>query len=407
MIPRSRGAIPITVALLVVGCLLLSTIPMSTRAAEITDCYAIADEHILPDGTKDGADTLVRMDFTTGQTTIIGLTGTRNIETMTFGPLGVLFAVDEDQVGTVNLTTGVFTPLSLPIGVATGSVNHLIRDVDAIAYSPFSGLTWAAERREPGNDFLFAVDSTMGYAIANTLREIPSITDEDGNALANVDDFSVDPVTGVFYAAINMDNAIGGTLATIDVATGTATRISTFRYPVPYPANPALAGTVIDDIEGLSFYNDGKLYASAGNNGPDDNDKNQLFQIDLATGTGISLGAFPPEVRDVEALGCLTRDLPPLQTPTPTNTFTSTPTSTSTATPTPTGTLTPTPTGTLTATPTATATDTPTPTATDTPTPTPTLKTPTALEPGKQPVIGPGPERAWKYKVNLPSINTR
>ena len=75
---------------------------------------------------------------------------------------------------------------------------------------------------------------------------------------------AIDPVTNVTYATSEV-----GALYTVDQATGLAAQIAPFRYPNPYPDSPLLAGQLVDDMEGLSFFNDGQLYGSTGNNGPD------------------------------------------------------------------------------------------------------------------------------------------
>ncbi|MCB0142733.1 MAG: hypothetical protein KDE50_22720, partial [Caldilineaceae bacterium] len=98
--------------------------------------------------------------------------------------------------------------------------------------------------------------------------EVTSIIDMDGRRRDDVDDIAIDPVSGIMYAAINSGGA-GGELAIIDPATGVAARVATFRYPDPNPQDPVTSGQIIDDLEGLSFFNNGQLYGSTGNNGPD------------------------------------------------------------------------------------------------------------------------------------------
>jgi protocatechuate 3,4-dioxygenase beta subunit len=70
-----------------------------------------------------------------------------------------------------------------------------------------------------------------------------------------------------------------------------------------------LAGQNVHDVEGLSFFNDGQLYGSTGNNGPSLSDRNKLVRIDKVTGVTTILGAFPAGLQDYEAVACLTADV--------------------------------------------------------------------------------------------------
>ncbi len=133
-----------------------------------------------------------------------------------------------------------------------------------------------------------------------------------GQLLGDVDDISFHPATGDLYGLLNTNGA-GRRLVTIDVNTGGIDTGEVIRYPDPYPQNPALAGQIIDDIEGLSFFNTGQLFASTGTNGPDPVDLNSLFEIDIAAGTGELIGPFPNQPpgaapRDYEGLACLTAE---------------------------------------------------------------------------------------------------
>ncbi len=290
--------------------LLMLLLAPRTASAQATpydftkQCFAIADEVT---GNGGNPDTFVRLDRTTGQSFVIGLTGTTGIEAMSFGPDGVLYAADTGQLGTVDVTTGQFTALPQPFGTAgNGATNIDLTDVDSLAYDMQLGILFGANRGSDP-DILFAVDPMTGAHIPEFFGPgldyvvVPTLYDEANDALDDVDDLAIDPVTGVMYASIN-DGGTGGVLATIDPVTGIATRIATFRYPAGNP----LAGQVVDDMEGLAFFNDGQLYGSTGNNGPDNNDKDKLFRINKDTAEATMVGMFPAGNQDYEALDCLT-----------------------------------------------------------------------------------------------------
>ncbi|HXF62100.1 MAG TPA: SdrD B-like domain-containing protein [Caldilineaceae bacterium] len=313
--PYHRRLAPVLLAALCF-CLLPGVVAaqLVTPASHIGPvCLAIADELDPGQGGSD-PDTLVQLDRNTGQTQIIGQTGTTNIEDMAFGPGHQLYAADGGQLGIVNIATGQFTALSQPAGTGSGSEGSIVfNNFDGLTYVPDEHIFYATHRRGLANDLLVALDPDTGAHIPDHFGPgidylvVPTLPDEQGDPLPDVDGLARDPVTGIIYAAIN-DSGRNGVLATLDVTTGVPTRIATMRYPVPYPPAPALAGTIIDDIEAISFFNDGQLYASTGDNGPDPIDLNSLFQIDTVTGVGVRIGRFPAGTKDIEALGCLTAE---------------------------------------------------------------------------------------------------
>ncbi len=292
--------------------LVLLLVPQPASAQSPTydftqQCFAVADE--LTGGTDgDDPDTFVRLDRTTGQSFVIGLTGTAGIEGIAFGPAGVLYAADGGQLGIIDVDTGIFAPLAQPFGtVGNGVTDVNLTDVDSIAYDMQISILFGTQRRSSAPDALFAIDPATGAHIPEFFGpgidyvEVATIVDEAGNSLSDVDDLAIDPVTNVMYASINAGGR-GGVLATIERTTGATTRIATFHYA----PSSSLAGQVVDDIEGLAFFNDGQLYGSTGNNGPDDNDKDKLFQIDKETAQAVLVGSFPSGQQDYEALDCLT-----------------------------------------------------------------------------------------------------
>ena len=272
-------------------------------------CFAVADERTLAGGAEDSQDTLVHLNVVDGTTDVIGLTGTTSVEAMTFGPSLQLFVANGRQLGTLNIANGQFSSSSQPFGTAGGIAGEVeLTDVDGLAYSLSRNILFGVHRRGSGMpDLLFAIDPATGAHIPDYFGPpagpktdyvvVPIVVDESGNNLSDVDDIQINPVTGILYGAINTGGR-GGVLATIDIDTGAAARIATFRFP---------DGEVIDDIEGISFSNDGSLYASTGDNfGGDPDDLNRLFNIIPATGLGTPVGLFPAGPKDYEAVACFT-----------------------------------------------------------------------------------------------------
>ena len=202
-------------------------------------CFAVSDES---GATQD--DTLVRLNRATSQTETIGAgTGTSGIEAIAFGPNGILFAADADQLGTLDMDTGVFTALAQPFGTAgSGGTEISLRDVDSLSFDITGNVLYGAHRRGSGDpDLLFAINPNTGAHIPEFFGAgvdyvpVEVIADEAGNLLDDVDDIAVDPQNGDFYAALNKGGT-GGILAVINPQTGAARRISTFNIQIPIQA---------------------------------------------------------------------------------------------------------------------------------------------------------------------------
>lgn len=279
-------------------------------ADNVSGCYAIADERVV-NNVPDSNDTLVKLDTSTGTPTVIGLTGTAGAEAMAFGPGLTLYTVEGDSLGTLDINNGAFTAFPTPLGIATLNpplTPNPPADVDGLAYSPTRGLFFASVRRmlNDAPDLLFAIDPATGqierdYFGPGTDYMVVQPVGVQGALLTDIDDLALDPVDDVLYAAMN-SGTYGGEFVRIDPSAQTVTPLVQFRYPQDHP-DPTLKGQVIDDIEGLSFFNSGLLYGSTGDAAPL-KDRNRLFEIDPADGTGTVVGQFPAGLGDYEALAC-------------------------------------------------------------------------------------------------------
>ncbi|CAN5862804.1 hypothetical protein BH10CHL1_BH10CHL1_15890 [soil metagenome] len=298
------------------GCLALMLailfLPIAAHAQSIqpdpTVCYAIADNQgNLPSGVKaDNQDELVQINRTTAATTAIGATGTTDIESMTFvlhSGVNTLYAANGGTIGTVNLATGVFTAIG-PAGSGVGSVGTVkFNDLDGLAYDPSEDVIYASLRVDNSNDLLLKLNVATGAHIPNAFGAgkdylvVPAPVAEP--TWQNVDDLSFDPTTGKLYATLN-DSGTGGILVVLNKTTAALTEMGTYN-------DLATPGNFVDDIEGISFFNDGNLFATTGNNGPDKKDINKLWWINKQTGAASLIGPFPTSFVDYEALGCLTQ----------------------------------------------------------------------------------------------------
>ena len=275
------------VSLLALASLELTSKPV--QAQDIDACYAVADNG----GVPGSLDTLVTLDRVTGVTTLIGYTGTNNIEAIAFAPGGgTLYAADDNELGTLNMTDGTFTAVGGEFGSGNGAAGLVeFSDVDGLSYDAGSGILYGTDRRdEEAPDLLIQINRSTGAHVPNAFGPGVDYVEIDGpGLLGDIDDIAVDPITGVMYAASNLGGD-GGVLVTVDKATGAGTVVGEFG---------------VDDIEGLAFFNDGQLYGSTGKDGQDPSTRNQLYRIDETTAAATLVAPFSQFV-DYEALDCLT-----------------------------------------------------------------------------------------------------
>ncbi|MEZ4860792.1 MAG: hypothetical protein R3C14_05770 [Caldilineaceae bacterium] len=269
------------------------TLPLAIHA--LNTCYAVADE----------GDRLVSLDKTDGTTSDIGGTGVQDIEAIAFAPSSaILYAANADTLGTIDIITGKFTAIGL-FGTGNGVAGLApLQDVDSLSWNLATNILYGVSRREIDEatgqalpDVLFQIDSATGAfrpgVFAGADYVVVGVTSKDE---ADIDDIAFDPVTGILYGIANSGGE-GGTLVIIDPTTGAITEIG----PMSDASDPS---NVIDDMEGLAFFNDGQLYGSTGNFTI--TESNRLYRIDKATGLTTLVGPFPSNYRDYEALDCLT-----------------------------------------------------------------------------------------------------
>ncbi len=246
-------------------------------------CFIVADDG----GAGGGDDLMIRINRITGAETAVGIgTGTDNIEAIATDPFTrTVYAADSAGLGTLNPTTGVYSAIG-SFGTANGSRGPWsINDVDSLSLDPFSGVLYGAERNDPTNDLLIAIDAASGSVISNFFGPgedyvvIPAVSN-----LIDIDDVAIDPFDGRMYAIAN-SGGVDDRLVRIDKATGAATDVGALG---------------VGDMEGLGFDNSGRLFGTTGTG-------DALYDIDKTTGAAsnprpLSIGD------DYESFDCLTCD---------------------------------------------------------------------------------------------------
>ena len=228
----------------------------------------------------------------------VGMTNTTSIESIAYDPISdILYAFDAGDFGVIDQATGAFTVIVAgPIFSSNGAYGAiLLDDIDGLSYDPVRDVLWASHR-ESGltPDVLFQVDPNTGMLIPNAFGPgvdyvvVPSIVESSGSTAGDIDDIAYDPYTGVLYAIQNQAGS-GGTLTTIDLMTGAPTIVGSFG---------------VDDMEGLGFTYLGELFGSTGNNGPNPNDSNRFYNIDINTGLATEINGISDVRVDFESFDC-------------------------------------------------------------------------------------------------------
>ena len=119
-VPKWLLAVPLFVVLALTPQIALAQTPPYEF---IDQCFAVADE--LPGSSQPANRYAHTSHRKTGQSFVIGQTGSTNMENLAFGPGRTLYGVDGGRLGTLNTITGAFTALPLAIGTGRGSAGKI------------------------------------------------------------------------------------------------------------------------------------------------------------------------------------------------------------------------------------------------------------------------------------------
>lgn len=237
-------------------------------ADPLVDGIRIHDPIAVYTWADDGTDRLVRMDSrdnfdSASNASFVGAapSGIGSIEAMALDPnSGTLYAIDEDYLGTINLSTGAFTAFSDRIDA---DLAITISDVDAMSFDPVTGELWGVD--SVGNE-LIKIDTSTGKAITNAFGSNDYLVVPGGG----IDDIAIDFSGDIFASAASQLESI-----TINSSTWAVTRslIGTFDF----------GATNLNDMEGISVDQNGRLWGTTGNNDASIYD-NRIWEIDKETG---------------------------------------------------------------------------------------------------------------------------
>ncbi len=282
---------------------LASAISMIAAAGDdrVEVCYAVADGASPGLDQGAGPDRLLRLRPNGTGLSLVGRTGSSWMEAISLNRAqNVLYAASRDTLGTIDTSTGEFLPIGRARTCESPNGTVFLNDFDALAWDIDNTTLWAVERdgvpsdvRTQTGEFLMQLDPSTGAPVGGTCIELTSSAPEI-TARTDVDALTFTP-DGRALASVNSGSGRGNQLVEIDVSTGNVTPI---------------AGTDVDDIEGLHFTESGVLL---GTTGLSTNAPNSLLAINPATGVTAFIGdpgllevplADGTVTSDIEGISC-------------------------------------------------------------------------------------------------------
>lgn len=228
---------------------------------------------------SDSTDRLVLVvDRSDGSTSVdVGPFGASLIEALAKEPFtGVVYAANANQLGTVNLDTGAFTPTASTFGTAFAANGDLtadvsLNDVDALAFDLSTGFLYGVQNTG-GNEVLFRINPNTGALVPGVFGGNDYLLI---SGTGSVDDIAIDQL-GTMFASD------AGNLYTVNfAATGTtaASFIGSFGGP--------------NDMEGLSTDVPGNLIGTTGANNSISAFNNSIWDINKTTGAASNQVSIP------------------------------------------------------------------------------------------------------------------
>ncbi|MFT5914237.1 MAG: hypothetical protein ACI81T_000724 [Bacteroidia bacterium] len=217
----------------------------------------------------------------------------------------VLYAMDEDELGVIDLQAGAFITRGNTVGDGDGSVGNIdFDDVDALSYDFNDDVLYGVQANSGRK--LIIIDPLTGELIENAFGAGVDYVEITGTGLLDeISDLTFAPSTGELYG-INTESDESQVIQ-INKLTGVATVIATVEFD----------GDDLLDVEALAFtiYNTTTLYVTTGNE-EDDGTENSFYSVDISTdpavATKITTGGNALTGDDYESCDCFFKAVPSL-----------------------------------------------------------------------------------------------
>ncbi len=252
-----------------------------TPPPDSTICYAVAD----------GSNTLMSVDINTGVNSAIGSFASQEIKAIAHWPAtNTLYAASGNQLGTLNTNTGAYSAIGT-FGAGTGSAGtKTFSNLKGLSFNPFTGELYGAVRDGEGTpeDLLIQIDPSTGRYVSDafgTGDDYLVIRTAATTGFSDIDDIAFDPSTGKLFAIANDGASSADRLVTIDITNGSTTNVGALG---------------ISNVEGLTAYNDGSLYATTGDS------SRRFYRVDKSIGLATEINQFSAGDDDYEGIACLT-----------------------------------------------------------------------------------------------------
>ncbi len=291
LISGSSGTLAVKLGL--AATLLLSTAEIApSQPPSGTVCYAVSD--------GSSPDKLIQVDINTGAASNIGSLGSgiTNVEAIAYWPItGTLYGANANRLGTINTSTGTFTPVGTTFGSGSGSAGSKnFNDVDGLTFDPNTGELYGSVRDGDGGapeDLLIKINPATGAHIPDAFGsgvDYLVIRTASATGYNDVDDITIDPDDGQLYGVANQGSGSTDRFVRIDRTDGTVTQVGSFG---------------LSDVEGMNSFNDGSIYLSAGNSSGNNQD-DRFYQINKTSGSATEIGDLNSLGSDFEGIACLT-----------------------------------------------------------------------------------------------------
>jgi uncharacterized repeat protein (TIGR01451 family) len=268
-------------------------------------CYVVADG----DNDNSTNSPLFKYVFKNNSLELLNRLGVDNVEAIVLSEDGkTLYGAENGVFGIINPTPGVnnsFTPLNPSgIGQGRGSLGTVpLDDIDGLSFDPTNGVLYGTVRRGEGSDnkldLLIQIDPWTGTLVRNAFGANVDYVVLSTSSVNNydVDDIAID-TNGIMYGIGGNSSGGGGDkLLIINKQTGTVQHYGTLSNQ----------GSPVQDMEGLTLYNNNVLYGSTGMEFS--GTANTLYRIEKQTGETTPVNQLDQNINgyiptDFEAISC-------------------------------------------------------------------------------------------------------